>query len=341
MKDLSVKVLAGMVVLSLICAWLISPAGVRAAEIKMAFGDLPSMDTIADQAAIVRLQQRGIPIKPIYFKSDQLANQAVIGGECEIGSGTPYGIIQRMNKEKKIELRFVYQRMINQYMPLVRKSKYKTWKDLNGQEMVVHARASGTEAQAKMAEKIYGVKFSQLKYVPGTEVRGNAMLQGTIDASIVGIFTANMLMERQPGQWIILPLEGVAGTDDAVYTRMDWLAKNEEIVRMFIRESLLVNRRLNADYTYAEELRNQYKLLPDLPKEIEAQIPIYYKIAAQRELYPLNGGINAAKTDLEFYHVAGQLEGSLEDLKVEDFWHLKSLKDVLQEIGEIKVEHPQ
>ena len=339
MKSRLTKSFWGGVVLSLICAWLISAPGAQAKDINIAFGDVPAMDTVPDQAAIVRLQQNGIPIKSHYFKSDQMPPQALISGEVEIGSGCPYGVIQRMNKEKKMEIRFFFQRFVLQYMPVVRKSKFKSWKDLNGQEFAVHARASGTEAQAKMAEKIYGIKFSQIKYVPGTEVRGNAMLQGTIDASIVGVFTANMLMEKQPDQWIILPLEGVTGTDDALYARKDWLEQNQEAVRSIIKEFLQMYRRVTADPSYAIELRKQYNQVPDLPSEIVAQMPAYYKTAAQRQLYPLNGGgLNAAKVDLEFYHEAGQLEGAVESLKVEDFWYLKPLTDVLKEIGEIKME---
>jgi NitT/TauT family transport system substrate-binding protein len=337
--DRLTKVFRGIVVLLLICTWLILPNDARAADIKMAFGDIPAMDTIPDQAAIVRLQQKGIPVKPFYFKSDQLSNQALISGQVEIASGTPYGIIQRMNKEKKMELRFFFQRLINQYIPVVKKSKFKSWKDMNGQEMAIHARASGTEALARMAEKIYGIKFSQLKYVPGTEVRCNAMLQGNIDASIIGIFSMNMLMEKQPGQWLVLPLDAT-GTDDAMYTRMDWLEKNQAVVRTIIKEFLQMYRRVNADPLYALELRKQYNLIPDLPKEIEVQIPVYYKTAAQKQLNPSNGGgEKEAKFDLEFFHVAGQFEGPLENLKVEDYWYLKPLKDVLAEIGEVKIEY--
>jgi NitT/TauT family transport system substrate-binding protein len=327
-----------IVVLSLMGAWVVLPAGAGAADIRIGFGDLASMDTLSDQAAIARLQQKGIPIKPIYFKSDQISNQAAISGEIEIGSGTPYGIIQRMNREKKGEVRFFFQRLVNQYIPVVRKSKYKTWKDLNGQEMVVHARASGTEAQARMWEKHFGIKFGQLKYVPGTEVRGNAMLQGTIDASIVGLFTANMLMEKQPGQWLILPVpEGAMGTDDALFARKDWLEKNHAVVKTIIKEFLLTYRQVNGDPSVIPQLRKQYNLLPDLPKEIEAQIPIYWKTSAQMQLNPNNGGgEKEAKFDLEFFHTAGQLEGPLENLKVEDFWYLKPLKEVLTEIGEAK-----
>jgi NitT/TauT family transport system substrate-binding protein len=31
--------------------------------------------------------------------------------------------------------------------------------------------------------------------------------------------------------------------------------------------------------------------------------------------------------DLEWYHKAGHLTGKLSDLKIEDFWYMKPLKD--------------
>jgi len=338
LKNLSVAM-----VLGLICSLFVFPGAAEAKEwptVKLALGDIPAMDTIPLQAAIVRLQERGIPIEPHYFKSDQLANQAVMSGQVDLGSGTPYAIIQRMNKEKKAEIRFFLQRLILQYVPVVRKSKYKSWKDLNGQEMVVHSRASGTEAQAKLAELLYGIKFSRIKYVPGTEVRGNAMLKGTIDASIIGLFTTNMLMEKQPGEWLVLPLEGVAATDDAIYGRKDWLDKNQEVVRVIIKELLTMYRRVKADPSYAQELHKQYNLVPDLPPEIVKQMPTYYATAALRGLNPVNGGgEEAAKVDLKFFHIAGQLKGPVGDLKVEDFWYLKPLNDVLDEIGRVDIEY--
>jgi NitT/TauT family transport system substrate-binding protein len=343
MGNKSGKYLLIVVVCLFMCALFVDTGPVKAEKwptVRMAFGDIPAMDTIALQAAVKRLNERGVPIKSNYFKSDQLSNQAVVSKQVDLGSGTPYGIIQKMNQTGKGKLRCFFQRQVLQYMPVVRKSKYKSWKDLDGQEIVVHARASGTEAQAKTGAKQYGIKFSKIKYVPGTEVRGNAMLKGTIDASVIGIFTTNMLMEKQPGQWLVLPLEGVSATDDALYGRMEWLVENEAVVKEIIKEILLMYRRIQADPSYANELRDQYKLMPDLPPEIVKQIPSYYKISAERGLYSVNGGgMQAAKTDLEFFHIAGQLKGEVKDLKVEDFWYLKPLNDVLDEIGRIKIEY--
>jgi len=343
MECRSVKYVSFVVLVGLFCSLFVLPGVMEAKEwptVKIAFGDIPAMDTIAIQSAIVRLNKRGIPIKSHYFKSDTLANQALVSRQVDLGSGTPYAIIQKMNKEGKAELRFFFQRMILQYVPVVRKSKYKSWKDLNGQEIVVHARASGTEAQARMAEKLYGMKFSRIKYVPGTEVRGNAMLRGTINASIIGLFTTNMLLEKQPGEWLVLPLEGVTATDDAIYGRKEWLDKNKAVVRELIKEILIIYRRMQADTSYANELRKQYNLMPDLPPEIVKQIPNFYATAARRKLYSLNGGgEKAAKVDLNFFHIAGQLKGRVEDLRVEDFWYLKPLNDVLDEIGRVNIDY--
>ena len=147
-------------------------------------------------------------------------------------------------------------------------------------------------------------------------------------------------MEKQPGQWIVLPLEGVSATDDALYGRMEWLVENEAVVKEIIKEILLMYRRIQADPSYANELRDQYQLMPDLPAEIVKRIPSYYKISSERGLYSVNGGgIQAAKTDLEFFQIAGQLKGEAKDLKVEDFWYRKPWNDVLDEIGRINIEY--
>lgn len=308
-------------------------------KVRLAFSDIPAMDSIAFDAVCERLREMGVPLEVYYFKTDELTNQAVVSGQCDIGSGTPYGIIQRMN-EQGIPIRFFFQWVKLSYIPVVRKSKYQSWEDLDGHEIAVHARASGTEAQVKMVEELYGIKFSRITYVPGTEVRGVAMLNGTMDASFLGLFTANWLMKEAPDEFMILPFEGVAATDDALYARLDWLKENEEVVRLIMKEALKIFRRVTADPSYVLELRRQYNLLPDLPPEIEAEIPVYWPIVAQRGLRAINGGSEeAAKVDLHFYSIAGQLEGPLEDLKVDDFWYLQPLNDVLEEIGRISVDY--
>jgi NitT/TauT family transport system substrate-binding protein len=51
-------------------------------------------------------------------------------------------------------------------------------------------------------------------------------------------------------------------------------------------------------------------------------------------LFPANGGSEeAARTDLEFYALAGQLEGDPEELQVADFWTFGPLERALDKLG--------
>jgi NitT/TauT family transport system substrate-binding protein len=296
------------------------------------------MDTFPIQAVWERLKEMGVPLEIVYFKTDELANQAVVSGQIEIGSGTPYGIIQRMNETGKATIRFFFQRSTLEYVPVVRTSKYQSWEDLDGHEIAVHARASGTEAQAKLAEELFGIKFSRITYVPGQEVRAVAMRQGTMDASFLGLFTMKQLLVDRPGEFMVLPYGESGGSDDGLFARLDWLQENEELVKLIIKETLRVYRRSIADPTYAEELREHYNLCPDLPPEITVQIPDYYDSLAKLGLRSVNGGgLAAAEADLEFYSIGGQLTG--EDLKVEDFWYLDPLNEVLDEVGRISIHY--
>jgi TRAP-type uncharacterized transport system substrate-binding protein len=63
------------------------------------------------------------------------------------------------------------------------KEAYKSWKDLDGQEIAVHARGSGTEAIVNLVAKQQGIKFKNISYVPGSQVRALGLLKGNIKAN--------------------------------------------------------------------------------------------------------------------------------------------------------------
>lgn len=280
-------------------------------------------------------EKYGIPTEPFYFKSDDLAMQAVITNQCDIYVGAPkYGLIESLNKEGH-HFRSFMQTCVLTYIPVVNKSKYQSWEDLDGHSIAVHARGSGTEAQAVAAEKIYGIKFSEITYIPGTEVRGIAMLNGQINASFLGIFTARWLLEEAPGKFMLLPFQGITGSDDVLIANLKWLEENDELVRLIIKEALLMFRKVTADPFYVLDLRERYDLLPDMPPEQESEFLPFWTTAAPIGYRSLNGGGKAAAAlDLDFY--SHQLEQK-ENLKVEDFWYLTALNAVLDEIGRVRI----
>ena len=111
------------------------------------------------------------------FKSEEIATQAVINGQADVGQGTPYAALQKVT----VPIRFFYQLSTLQFFPVVAKEQYKTWKDLDGQEIAVQGRV-GTEAIMILAAKQHGIKYKNVSYVPGSQVRGLALLKGTIKA---------------------------------------------------------------------------------------------------------------------------------------------------------------
>ena len=280
-------------------------------------------------------EKYGIPAIPFYFKSDDLAMQAVVTGQCDIYVGAPkYGLIESLNKEG-VNIRSFMQTCVLTYIPVVNESKYQSWEDLNGHSIAVHSRGSGTEAQTVSAEKLYGIEFSEILYIPGTEVRGIAMLNGQIDASFLGIFTARWLLEEAPGRFLLLPFQGITGSDDVLMARLEWIEENDELVHLIIREALLMFRKVTADPFYVLDLRERYNLLPDLPSEMEGEFLPFWTTAAPIGYRSLNGGGEAAAAlDLDFY--SHQLEQK-ENLELEDFWYLTALDAVLDEIGRVHV----
>ncbi len=231
-------------------------------------------------------------------------------------------------------LKLFYQMNTLRFFPVVNTEFYKTWKDLDGQEVTVNSRGSGTEAVMKLAADKNGIKFKNISYVPGSEVRMGALLQGTIKASILDATNHKILMERGGGKFAVLPLQDVSATDDALFASADYLAKNQKAVDTLVESLLTTIKEISAKPEAAAELRTKYKLLPDLPKQLEGEIVNYYKeAAAAKSLSPTGGSVEAAKTDITFFNLAGQITGDPATLKVEDFWDFGPLKRVKAKLG--------
>jgi len=302
-----------------------------AAKIRLGLGDVQSVETLGLLVAIEQAKQRGVDIEVISFKSEDVANQAVVNEQVEMASGTPYTVIQKV----KAPIRLFYQLSTLQFYPVVNTQYYKTWKDLDGGDLVVHSRTSGTLAIANLVAQRQGIKYGSISYVPGSEVRALAMLKGNIKATIIDWPNTQMLMDKGEGKFAILPLGELKASDEALFARQDYLEKNAEQVGILVEELVKVWRTLNKNPAAAGELRAKYGLLKDLPKDLEKDIVPYYQQGAKVGMFPNDGGgAKAAKADFDFFTVAGQLQGTADSLKVEDFWYLKPLEAALKKVGQ-------
>jgi NitT/TauT family transport system substrate-binding protein len=179
-----------------------------------------------------------------------------------------------------------------------------------------------------------GIRYGQVSYVPGSEVRTGALLQGNVKATIVDSAGWRLLQAKAPGKFKVLPVEGIDASDEALYANTNFLEKEKDAVNILTEELLTTFREINTNPNVVTEFRSKYNLLPDLPPEVVEDIKPYYTDAVEVGLFPANGGgADAARDDFEFYSVAGQIQGDPASLKVEDFWTLGPLDQALQKVG--------
>jgi len=315
------------IVTALICGL---PSGAWAQanhRIKYAVAHVISVDELPLVIAVERAKRRGVDVEVTSFKSEEVATQAVINGQADIGQGTPYAAIQKLT----VPIRFFYQLSALQFFPIVNKENYKGWKDLDGQEIVVHARGSGTEAIMNLAAKEHGIKYKSVSYVPGSQVRALALLKGNIKATILDAPNKNLVMKEAPDKFIILPLGNVKASDEALFATRSFLEKNQAAIRILLEELIKVSRAINANPSWVLEERKKLGLLKDLPPKMEGEVLPFFQEAVKGGIFPNDGGgESAAKNDLEFFRLSGALKG--ENLKVEDFWYLAPLKAALANV---------
>jgi len=322
MKLRQTIVLLLVILLSATAAW-----AQQRTKIRYALGDVISIDELPLLIAVERAKTRGVDVEITAFKNEDIATQAVINGQADVGQGTPYAALQKVGAP----IRFFYQLSALQFFPVVNKESYKSWKDLDGQEIAVQGRGSGTEAIMVLMAKVHGIKYKSVSYVPGSQVRALALLKGNIKATILDAANKNRVMKEAPDKFIVLQLGEVKASDEALFATRDFLDKNQAAVRIFLEELTKVNRAINANPSWVLGERKKLGLLKDIPPKLEEEILPYFQEAVQNGIFPNDGGANsAAKDDLEFYSLAGALKG--ENLKVEDFWHLAPLKAALANV---------
>lgn len=321
------RVLAGAVAFT-IAAAIAAPA-IAQTKVRVAIGDVLSTETLSMILALERAKEKGVDYQVTHFAKEDLALQAVINGQADLGIGTPYAVIQK----SKAPLRILFQCTRLVFFPVVDKS-YKSWKDLNGQPFVFHARGTGTEAIGNIIAKREGINFGERSYVPGSENRIVGMMKGQIKATIVDLANKNVLMEKAGDKFHVLPGVSNPASDETVFASTEWISKNEKQLDIIITEFLRLWKEMAANPAIIEEERAKRKLMADQPKQILEGITKFYTVGIKEGVFaPTGGGADVAKSDFEFYTEAGQLQGPASNLKVEDFWHLGPLERARKALG--------
>ncbi len=309
---------------------LSASAAMAQGTMRVAFGDVPGGEMTNFMIAVARAEERGVKVEVAFLQSEELAAQAIVAGEADIGVGTPYPLIQKVNAP----IRMFYQLSNLRFNPVVNAKKYKSWKDLDGADVAVHGRGSGTEAIMMLMAKENGVKYNSVSYVPGSGVRAGALLEGRIDVSIVDYERRRLLEREAPDRFLFLPLPEIKATDEALYANVNWLKSEEDAVDILVEELITTWREINKDPASIATLRDTYNVLPDIEKlEVDELVPAFTE-GVEIGLFPNNGAsADAVKEDFTFFTTSGSLEGNPDELKVEDYWYLAPVEKALGKLG--------
>jgi NitT/TauT family transport system substrate-binding protein len=299
--------------------------------IHVALADLPEVETLFFLVGLARAGEKGLDYELTFFNGEELAIQAILAGQADVGLGSPYAVIQRAS----VPIRLFQQTSRIIYFP-VAKAEIEDWQDMDGKSMTYHSRGGPLEALAAIVAEREGITLGTPNYVPGSENRVVALVQGHIDAAIIDLLNKNMIMEEHPNDFHVLSWVGPdeVVTDEALFARLDWLQENEDQVALLLESLLEAAQDICENPASIAEEREKYNLLPDLPQELADGLADYYVEAIEAGVYSCDGGtVEAAKTDISVLSQSGQLEGSPEDLKVEDFWYFAPLEEAKEKVG--------
>ena len=319
MKNLLGRLTTLIAAIPLIAGLAVSAA--QADKIRIALAETPSDELAAFFVALDRAKANGLDYEWTAFSDEELAIQAVLSGQMDIGFGTPYAAMQK----SKAPLRIVFQLSKLKFFPVTSK-KYSKLEDLDGEPIMLHSRGGGTDSIANVIEDKVGIKFGERSYVPGSSNRVAALMAGQTDATIIDLSNKNKVMKIAGEKFNVLPMFEVDASDEALFANLDWIKANEEAVDIFVSALVSVWQDMSEDPTIISRETNPDGPIGQLPKEILGELDQFYTDAVEGGLYdPNGGGRKAAQADMEWYSAAGQLTGDPADLNIEDFWYLAPL----------------
>lgn len=290
-------------------------------KIRIALAETPSDELAAFFVALERAKANGLDYEWTAFSDEELAIQAVLSGQMDIGFGTPYAAMQR----SKAPIRIIFQLSKLKFFPVTTK-KYEKLEDLNGEPILLHSRGGGTDSIANVIEDKMGIKFGERSYVPGSANRVVALVAGQADATIIDLSNKNKVMKQHGDKFNVLPMFDVEASDEALFANLDWIKANEDDVQIFVNALASVWKDMNDDPTMVARETNPDGPIGQLPPEILGNLDDFYTDAIAGGLYdPMGGGMKAAQADMEWYSQAGQLEGDAASLNIDDFWYMAPL----------------
>ncbi|HKY07135.1 MAG TPA: ABC transporter substrate-binding protein, partial [Candidatus Binatia bacterium] len=216
--------------LFIVAVGFIWPAESKAQKkVRFAYPSSADMGDIPSLLAWEQLKKQGIEVVPTFFPKTDLAVQAVVAGEADIGSAAGIAVIKAV--ESGMNLRIIGEQVRNEWQ-LVTPVSLKEPKQLDGKRIGYHAPITVTEALVKWMAQHYKITPNWM-IVPGSEVRAEALMRGQLDATPAEIGDVLNILTAKPGQFHVMisyakTFPQLIGS--MYFARADYVQKNGPVV---------------------------------------------------------------------------------------------------------------
>jgi len=148
-------------------------------KVRFAYPSSADMGDVPSLLAWEQLKKQGIEVVPTFFPRTDLAVQAVVAGEADIGSAAGIAVVKAV--ESGMNVRVIGEQVRNEWQ-LVAPVSFKDPKQLDGKRVGYHAPITVTEALVKWMAQHYKITPNWL-IIPGSDVRAEALMRGQLDAT--------------------------------------------------------------------------------------------------------------------------------------------------------------
>ena len=313
--------------LLLIAAILFSDPAQAQRKVRFAYPSSADMGDIPSLLAWEQLKKQGIEVVPTFFPKTDLAVQAVVAGEADIGSAAGIAVVKAV--ESGLNARIIGEQVRNEWQ-LVTPVSFKDPKQLDGKRVGYHAPITVTEALVKWMAQHYKINPNWM-IIPGSEVRAEALMRGQLDATPAEIGDVLNILAAKPGQFHVLisyakTFPQLIGS--MYFARADYVQKNSATVEAVLEAILRTHRTVEERPALVKE--STLRLLPDTkPGLIDATAATYKEL----RIWDVNGGASKDRGDasIKFFEEAGLLKQDA--VKFNQAFDTGPLDRVLKKIG--------
>jgi len=296
-------------------------------KVRFAYPSSADMGDIPSLLAWEQLKKQGVEVVPTFFPKTDLAVQAVVAGEADIGSAAGIAVVKAV--ESGLNVRIIGEEVRNEWQ-LVTPVSITDPKQLDGKRVGYHAPITVTEALVKWMALHYKITPNWM-IIPGSDVRAEALMRGQLDATPAEIADVLNILNAKPGQFHVLIsyakiFPQLIGS--MYFARADYVQKNGALVENVLEAVLREYRSAEARPALIKE--NALRLLPETKPELVDAIAATYK---ELRIWDVNGGADRQRGEasIKFFEESGLLKKNAVTFK--QAFDTGPLDGVLKKVG--------